>query len=396
MSKTFHVAAGGLLLLLGAVLGWTALQPYPNAFIARWLAVGAGGAGAVLLAMGLRSPFHGRQLDLVRRRFQPANLVLGPLVVAAGVGLVYLRENVTSLLPEKVVVVALLAVPVGVFITASVFADHCGLCGAKLKDAWAAAGLLIPFAGDVSPDLRSASPRAPLADAARALPVEYCPRCRGIAVFDPGGGVLVLRGSSADRLIGRVLGEDRFHAAPDAAPPAPRVDAVASARANARWASFVALVAGGAFVLYGALEARGLVDERRTWRSGRRAPVAEVVVEEKAQRLIGSVNLPFYRYRLRISYRTGDGGTRHAEQDVISWFERADAGPGAEVRYLAEEPTRIAVSTVATLRYGPFVWAAFAVALGILFLCGSVAAWRRGPSRKRPPTRRDSALPSGT
>jgi hypothetical protein len=208
MSKTFYRAAGGLLLLLGALMGWLGLVgSLPNARSAVYLAAGFGGVGFVLLALGLRSPFPASHRRLVTRKFTPWNIVIGAAMIAGGVGILHLYYNVIHVMPRIVLIGAMLAIPFGVFVAASIFGDACARCDQLLESktlqfASVPDGALARLrAGDAEGALGLLG--EPAADGPGRLRVGYCPTCKAVAVCRAGAEVLVLRDFHARLLADR-------------------------------------------------------------------------------------------------------------------------------------------------------------------------------------------------
>ncbi|MGC4001241.1 MAG: hypothetical protein QM767_28780 [Anaeromyxobacter sp.] len=176
MSKTFYVAIGGLLLLVSGCLFQfaEALHGLPPARRSQ-VAVGFAMAGLAALVHGLRNPYPAHQRGLVRRKLAPLNLVLGPLLILASLGLLYVVSNVWAFIPHSWLVGALLGVPGGVILTATVFEEICGRCGTPLT-------VVYRTGADVA----------------------YCTGCLTVAVRKEGNDREVLRDQAALQLIAEV------------------------------------------------------------------------------------------------------------------------------------------------------------------------------------------------
>jgi hypothetical protein len=107
------------------------------------------------------------------------NLVLGPIIVAISVGVLYLFFTVINVMPRLVVFGVVLGMPVGIVLTATLFANECRACACRLKS---------------------------LPDPHREF--EYCPRCRAVAIHRVGRRrPTVLHGAAAQSAIEERLAE---------------------------------------------------------------------------------------------------------------------------------------------------------------------------------------------
>jgi hypothetical protein len=198
VSKTFYVAAGILLLLVATVLGFLGVTDAGERAHRAFVMAGIfGGIGFVLLVAGMRNPFDPAHRRYVRRKLTPWNLLIGPTVIALAIGVLYLFFNVIQLMPRIVVIGALVAVPIGVFITASIFGDACVRCDRLLETktlrfaALADSALDRLKAGDIESALAILG--APTPEGTAPVEVSYCPLCRSVAVCRAGGTTAVLR-----------------------------------------------------------------------------------------------------------------------------------------------------------------------------------------------------------
>jgi hypothetical protein len=131
-------------------------------------------AGLALLANGLRNPIPYRDRQSIRRVLTLWNLVIGPVIIAACAGVLYLF-HVIGIMPLLVVVGALIGIPVGVLVTASLFDYSCVHCRANMKS-----------------------------NSVGGYSVLFCPSCRALAVHYARGGPFVLRGDAARAVIGQI------------------------------------------------------------------------------------------------------------------------------------------------------------------------------------------------
>lgn len=239
MSRTFYIAVGGLLVILGALLGLTlALNgqgPSRGGLIGMAVPIVL---GLGLILFGLSNPYAPRHRSVIQRKATPLNLLIGLGLILGSSALLYLINQIHFLPPGILGVGALLGVPVGVFIMASVYEDACARCELRLEsvqlgvpaaqlqsilgllesnDTSAALRLLEASranaeearrkraaerlrAGDTNAALRLMDGPAP----GEELPLEvaFCPSCRAVAVCKVGAvPKTVLRGPEATLLI---------------------------------------------------------------------------------------------------------------------------------------------------------------------------------------------------
>jgi hypothetical protein len=374
MSRTFQTAVGGLLLLLAGLLAFMFVVADAGPRVGRGLAVAEGLAvvGIVFLVQGLRSPFSPAQRTALRRRLALGNLVVGPILFAASAGLLYLKFEVINVLPDSLTIPALLGLPIGVFVTASLFRLVCARCGSRLASARATAAQLGRWAPAAGPLARGAAW------------IEHCPRCRGVAVLGPENARVVLRDAEARQLVGRILDGAAALPAEDAPPPvhaaldAPRIPnrplriepGFAFRKLwTAALVSIACLAFGAAFGVESVRRTRGWLEDLRVAAAGTPAAASSVELKEKVDKAFGVGVVPLYGYELRLRWRDAEGRDRAAEQRIVSYFERVEPGDRPVVLVDPTDPGRAVVSSVTRLRYGPFVamgwWGVVAIALAI-------------------------------
>lgn len=134
MSRTFYIAVGGLLVLLGMLLGLTMVLNGQG--LSRGGLIGMAvpivpGLGLILL--GLSNPYAPRHRSVIKRKAAPLNLLVGLGLILGSSALLYLYNQIHFLPPGILGVGALLGIPVGVFIMASIHEDACARCNLRLE-----------------------------------------------------------------------------------------------------------------------------------------------------------------------------------------------------------------------------------------------------------------------
>jgi len=121
MSRQSKLASGVLLLILAAVLGLLGMQApvNPNAVSPVTFAIAFAVPGFLLLLFGILPP-KGRR---ARMEFVPSRLYTGLGITAAGVLTLFLFYQVIHVMPQFILIGAMLAVPVGLLYAATCWSE---------------------------------------------------------------------------------------------------------------------------------------------------------------------------------------------------------------------------------------------------------------------------------
>jgi hypothetical protein len=207
MKSTFLVAVGGLLVVLGALIGLMTLLN-GRAFDAPILGVISVPAvlGLLLVMLGLRNPYAAAHRDVITRKATPKNFFVGLGIVLGSITILYLFYTVIPVMPQLVVVGAMLGVPVGIFIMASLFAEACARCDRLLQHIRISAPqprleriVESLRSGDMNTALQLMAAQAP--EHSPQLELAFCPSCQAAAVCKAAREPVVLRGASATQFI---------------------------------------------------------------------------------------------------------------------------------------------------------------------------------------------------
>ncbi|MFY0524757.1 hypothetical protein ACN28I_16890 [Archangium gephyra] len=207
MKSPFLVAVGGLLIVLGALIGIMTLLD-ERAFDAPILGVISVPAvlGLLLVMLGLRNPYAAAHRDVITRKATPKNFFVGLGIVLGSITTIYLFYNLIPVMPQLVVVGAMLGVPVGIFIMASLFAEACARCDRLLQHIRISAPqprleriVESLRSGDMDTALQLMAAQAP--EHSPQLELAFCPSCQATAVCKTAKEPVVLRGASATQFI---------------------------------------------------------------------------------------------------------------------------------------------------------------------------------------------------
>jgi hypothetical protein len=298
--KTLQVALGELVVIGAAALVFfrRELDRIPADKVLTAAAVVCA-LGLALLANGIRNPIPHRDRQAIRRAVTPSNLLIGPAMIAACAGVLYLF-HVIGFMPTIVVIGALIGIPAGVLVAASLFEYSCSHCQAKMKS------------GSVG---RSS--------------VLYCPACRALAVHYARGGPFVLRGDQTRALIEgipeekdgptangqRTLGAQ----APSSPAPEPGVVPAAEPAPSLLAPALLCLLLGAGMVVYATLQTRVLPSSRRIWSEGVEATEVEIKGEVSGPHIL-SWMVPLYSYRLKSRFVDAQGTAHELDEHVQSYF----------------------------------------------------------------------------
>ncbi|WP_375771805.1 hypothetical protein NR798_13225 [Archangium gephyra] len=207
MKSTFLVAVGGLLVVLGALLGIITLLD-GRAFEAPLLGAISVPAvlGLLMVILGLRNPYAAAHRDVITRKATPKNFFVGLGIVLGSITIIYLFYNVIPVMPDVVIIGAMLGVPVGIFTMATLYTDACARCDRLLQPIRISAPQ--PRLERIVESLRSSDMNTALQLMAALAPehspqleLAFCPSCQATAVCKAPKEPVVLRDASATQFI---------------------------------------------------------------------------------------------------------------------------------------------------------------------------------------------------
>lgn len=207
MKSTFLVAVGGLLVVLGALLGIVTHLAGRALDAPLMGAISAPAVlGLILVMLGLRSPYAAAHRGVVTRKATPKNFFIGLGIVLGSITVLYLFYNVIPIMPDILVIGAMLGVPVGIFTMATLFEDACARCDRLLQSIRIRAPqerleriVESLRSSDMDTALRLMGGSAP--EHAPQLELAFCPSCQAVAVCKAAKAPVVLQGANATQLI---------------------------------------------------------------------------------------------------------------------------------------------------------------------------------------------------
>jgi hypothetical protein len=131
----------------------------------------------------------------------------------------------------------------------------------------------------------------------------------------------------------------------------------------------LAVALGVGMVVYGAMQAQDLLGERALWKNGALSTSASVEGEVKTKNIL--LFLPIsHEYKLNVTFRDQGGVVHVVKYEADSLVEKADTSRDPEVRYDPANPERIAVSWIADLVYGRWLFSLLLLAMGVVVPAG--------------------------
>lgn len=207
MSRTFLVAVGGLLVILGGLIGLVVLgaEHVPTSTAVPLIVIPTL-LGSASLAAGLRNPYGSAYRHLIVRKADASYLWTGLALIAGSSFVLYF--GLGDFLPQRLAGGVFLGVPVGVLIMAAFVGDACARCGKRLEGAHLRfPGADLPTvmqglrAGDVPAALTVLRKPDSAGSMSSNVALDYCPACRAVAVCRANNERVVLEGEAARRLV---------------------------------------------------------------------------------------------------------------------------------------------------------------------------------------------------